>query len=149
MSYKKLERKEGSHDIKILEEDYFHVYAIIDIDQNKTISKIEIEIRHEDLKNNIYGLISGYICKKIIDNDSSYYLVIDLKDVGKSGNHNKLIINKLKDDTENIPFGKSNIIFTHIRYDNTESGSCNIDIFGTKFELNPTHKKGSIIIGNP
>ncbi len=149
MKYQKLNTTSNTQDILLLNEEYFNICGSFEVKEG-IITKIEIVV-DEERRENIYGLTSAIMCSDIIKNKTIYYLIINLKDLGKPNSHQKVIIEK-DGNNHNIKIDSGYTILTHIKLyeeDHEEIKSCNIDIYNIDFEPNPEHKNGNIVVGYP
>ncbi len=114
------------------------------IDSNKCIK--DVYIKMVNLNHHKHEIKSAFLCPNTIDeNNTFFYLIINME----KGTHQQEITIK-----PNLKFNKGDLIFVDSHeYDPNatpkgEEIKCgDIEIFD--YNLNPEHKKGNILVGNP
>ena len=111
---------------------------------------VEVKIEMDDIYQNNHEIKSAIFCQKVISgNDSFYVLLVNMQ----RGQHNKSLV--LKENTQSYPnsitMKTGDIIFIDVYEfdkDNEEIDTCDkVKLFD--FDINPNHKNGNILIGNP
>ena len=140
--------KTGTQNLRIFNSNPYDLNCSFDLDSNKNITSLTISM--DDLNRHKHEIKSALICKNTIDgNNTFYYLLVNME----RGTHKRNITLKPGDQgyPSSIKMGKGDIIFVDsYEYDspNDEIDLCSkINIFD--YDINPKHKKGNIIVGNP
>ena len=134
--------------IRVFDSTPYDLNMTFNLNSNKNIVDVKIEM--DDIYQNNHEIKSALFCQKIISgNDSFYVLIVNMQ----RGQHNKSIV--LKENTQRYPrtinLKTGDLIFIDVYEfdkDKEEIDTCDkVKLFD--FDINPNHKNGNIIIGNP